>query len=253
MAFGLEEVRAEITSPRAESDPLIAAASFRACPSEPDFFSRSLPARSTKASLPREKWPVWRLSVETWMVTTRCDLDDAAFIFLFLFFGFFFGFFFLRCVFGGVRFFFLPVVFRPAFFLFNRFRDFCARVGDGRLRQGREGKKKQKLTSVADTRRLAAAETIVDSSSAADETRALAAPGTATVPVLGSRLISSLFFFLALLLLLLLMLLLLLLFLVAACLEEEEPLAGGGAAAAAAALEEEEEEGAQSRSDSSSQ
>ena len=65
----------------------------------------------------------------------------------------------------------------------------------------KEGSKKKNysLTSVADTRRLAAAETIVESSSAADETRALAAPGTATVPVLGSRLISS--FFLLLLLL----------------------------------------------------
>ena len=85
-----EEVRAEITSPRAESDPLIAAASFKPCPSDPDFFSRSLPARSTNASFPLDTWLVWRLRVETWMVTTRCDLDDAAFIF-FLFFvcGFF--------------------------------------------------------------------------------------------------------------------------------------------------------------------
>ena len=53
------------------------------------------------------------------------------------------------------------------------------------------GKTIKLLTSVAETCLLAAAETIVESSSPADETFALAAPGTATVPVLGSRLISS--------------------------------------------------------------
>lgn len=43
-----------MTSPSADSDLLIACASLRFSPSLIDFFNRSLPARSTKLSLPRD-------------------------------------------------------------------------------------------------------------------------------------------------------------------------------------------------------
>ena len=142
---GLEvEVRAEMTSPSAESDPLIAAASLRACPSEPDFLSRSLPARSTNASFPFERCPVWRLRLETWMVTTRCDLEEAAFIFFRFVFRFFFGggvFFFVRSFPGHVS-----PLFSPPPALQSRF--------SSHLREGRERREAER-TSVGDTRAAA--------------------------------------------------------------------------------------------------
>uniref|UniRef100_A0A3B1JZH9 Uncharacterized protein n=1 Tax=Astyanax mexicanus TaxID=7994 RepID=A0A3B1JZH9_ASTMX len=50
------ESRAEMTFPKAESDRLILAASFRRSPLTPVLACLSLPARSTKLSFPTRMW-----------------------------------------------------------------------------------------------------------------------------------------------------------------------------------------------------
>ena len=71
---------AAITSPSAERLLLMFCASVSACPSTPDFLGRSLPARSTRLSLPCDSRPVARLRPVTVTTTIECERDDALFI-----------------------------------------------------------------------------------------------------------------------------------------------------------------------------
>mmetsp|Transcript_23611 Transcript_23611/g.80666 ORF Transcript_23611/g.80666 Transcript_23611/m.80666 type:complete len:202 (-) Transcript_23611:609-1214(-) len=69
-----------MTSPTAESDLLMDVASLSWSPTTPDFSTRSLPAKSTKVSLPFTTWPVRRFVVRRTSEMTRCDRDDSAFM-----------------------------------------------------------------------------------------------------------------------------------------------------------------------------
>mmetsp|Transcript_4419 Transcript_4419/g.16182 ORF Transcript_4419/g.16182 Transcript_4419/m.16182 type:complete len:201 (-) Transcript_4419:3185-3787(-) len=77
---GCSDASAEITSPSAESDLLIACASLSVSPSAPDFFTRSLPAKSTNESLPFVIVPVCESVVSMTSEKIRCDRLDSTFI-----------------------------------------------------------------------------------------------------------------------------------------------------------------------------
>jgi len=74
------DVSAEMTSPSALRDLLIAVASFSRSPCAPDLSTLSDPAKSTRVSLPTCSEPVRRFVVRITSETTRCDRDDSEFI-----------------------------------------------------------------------------------------------------------------------------------------------------------------------------
>mmetsp|Transcript_36540 Transcript_36540/g.49421 ORF Transcript_36540/g.49421 Transcript_36540/m.49421 type:complete len:218 (-) Transcript_36540:415-1068(-) len=72
--------RAKTTFPNAVSDELMSTASRMRMSSDLDFFSRSLPARSTRLSLPTTVPPVRKSEVVMLMVYTVWDRDETAFM-----------------------------------------------------------------------------------------------------------------------------------------------------------------------------
>mmetsp|Transcript_21362 Transcript_21362/g.63816 ORF Transcript_21362/g.63816 Transcript_21362/m.63816 type:complete len:485 (-) Transcript_21362:461-1915(-) len=75
-------VKSEITRPSVLRDWLMPMPSFKRMPSEPDFFWRSLPARSTKCNFARLSTtaPSLDADIRTCTVKMPCDRDDCAFI-----------------------------------------------------------------------------------------------------------------------------------------------------------------------------
>mmetsp|Transcript_15282 Transcript_15282/g.32558 ORF Transcript_15282/g.32558 Transcript_15282/m.32558 type:complete len:274 (-) Transcript_15282:194-1015(-) len=74
------EARISMHLPSVVSDWLMAFASSNAAPSTPLFLTRSDPARSTKCSLPERRRPAPEQEICT--MSTACDLDESAFIFV---------------------------------------------------------------------------------------------------------------------------------------------------------------------------
>lgn len=66
MCLAFPSTKADITLPKADSERLIFVASFRRSPEAPVFACLSLPAKSTKLSLPR---------FIDFMSSTSCDMD----------------------------------------------------------------------------------------------------------------------------------------------------------------------------------
>lgn len=85
--LALRSVSADITFPRALSDWLIFLLSSNLCPVAWVTRTLSLPAKSTRLSLPTliyfgpsSYWPVSSVIYSTMIINTACDLDERSFI-----------------------------------------------------------------------------------------------------------------------------------------------------------------------------